>query len=140
VLVRLFTPQLARGEAHGIDLLLLCAETLNIAVLKFLHVGIALDRPNFSAHVARQSRVSHGIYVSCAHALPCVKVCGGGELGTLIGNDPGGHFGDGEHMMSRSGPADRLSALDLGRGRHAGRYQDLGHKHMLWSSLQQGAC
>src|ERR1700692_730698 len=116
---RLISPQLTRREAHGIDVLLLWAETLNVTVLKFFHMSIALDGTDLSAHVARQSRVPHRIYISCADALPCVKVRRCSELGARIGNVPGRHLGDCEHVMSRRNTADCPSALDLGRRRHA---------------------
>src|SRR5262249_26046898 len=66
---RLLAPQLARGEAHGIEMLGFLAEEKAVRIRKNKHAVIALDGTGFSARLARQAGGAGGIYITGAYAL-----------------------------------------------------------------------
>src|SRR5260370_32654518 len=76
----LFTPQFARGEAHGIYMLRLLAETMSVGVWKNKHAVIMLDDAEFPPGVARQSRMARGVHIACADALSRLKACNSGDV------------------------------------------------------------
>src|SRR5260370_9783962 len=66
----LLTPEFARGETHGVEMLRLLALKMRVRVGKNEDAMIALDRADFAARVARQARVPGRIDIAAAHRLP----------------------------------------------------------------------
>src|SRR4029077_19078559 len=67
-------PQLARCKAHRIQVLRFLPETRDEAVVEDIHAAVAHDGALFTARIAWQARVAHGVEVARAHALALVEL------------------------------------------------------------------
>src|SRR5260370_689037 len=66
----LLTPEFARGETHGVEMLRPLALEMRVRVGKNEDAMIALDRADFATRVARQARVPGRIDIAAANMLP----------------------------------------------------------------------
>src|SRR2546423_2473552 len=125
----LLAPQLARGEAYGIDMLRVLAEEVGVGVGKDEHPMIALNCAEPSASVARQSRVAGRVDVARANALADAELRRDRRiaLGRHTIFDQCLHLVDGQRGSRLLRTASRLATIDLSSPHEARRDVQLSH-------------
>src|SRR5260370_41349505 len=112
----LLTPEFARGETHGVEMLRPLALEMRVRVGKNEDAMIALDRADFATRVARQARVPGRIDIAAANMLPHLEARYRWDValhGIASGNPRRHRFGCDRRRgfwRSRAGPA----AFDFG--------------------------
>src|SRR5260370_24525106 len=111
----LLTPEFARGETHGVEMLGLLALEMGVGVGKDKDAMIALDRADRAARVAPQARVPGRIDIAAADMLPHLEARYRWDValhGIASGNHRRHRFGgDRPRGFWRSSP--RPAALDF---------------------------
>ena len=69
----LLAPQLARGEAHRVDMLRLLAEEMGVGVWENKDAVVAVDRAELAARIARQARMVDGFMLRARTRWPTWK-------------------------------------------------------------------
>src|SRR5262249_42718444 len=71
----LVPPQFSGSKSHGINMLRLLTKQMSVGVWKNKNSMVAVNRPEFSAHVSRQPSVSYWMDVPSAHLLAHPEPC-----------------------------------------------------------------